>query len=273
MSGINVWFVMSTMVKLKNSVPPLGFHFFLFPIHWHKHKLTHLLYNTTSKCISGSLSTVACWSITVANALQRKHINVTAPIHTTLLYSLTLVEGKSVYTHSPRSLSQIFSICSGWRYFSAVLSNSSISLVGDSMSETLRVSTTDLKKSWIPSKCKQWGRRNKWAESGCRMWLCFPLHSHLHPQLRQAGRHPSYRSVVYMREWVWLKLSNTALCRAWAGSCDSREKAQLWFFSFSLSSLSLVRSVLSCVSTGVLEPCHALPATTGCRQQDSTIRD
>ncbi len=36
-------------------------------------------------------------------------------------------------THSPRSRSQIFSIWSGCKYLSEVLSNSSISLVGDSM--------------------------------------------------------------------------------------------------------------------------------------------
>lgn len=36
-------------------------------------------------------------------------------------------------TYSPRSRSQIFSICSGCRYFRELLSNSSISLVGDSI--------------------------------------------------------------------------------------------------------------------------------------------
>lgn len=64
-------------------------------------------------------------------------------------FTHALVEkGKSGYTHSPRSLSQIFSICSGWRYFRAVLSNSSISLVGDSISEALNapvVQATDKK--------------------------------------------------------------------------------------------------------------------------------
>ena len=37
------------------------------------------------------------------------------------------------FTYSPRSRSQIFSICSGCRYFRELLSNSSISLVGDSI--------------------------------------------------------------------------------------------------------------------------------------------
>lgn len=37
------------------------------------------------------------------------------------------------FTYSPRSRSQIFSICSGCRCFRELLSNSSISLVGDSM--------------------------------------------------------------------------------------------------------------------------------------------
>lgn len=38
-------------------------------------------------------------------------------------------------THSPRSLSQIFSIWSACRYFRELFSKSSISLVGDSMSK------------------------------------------------------------------------------------------------------------------------------------------
>lgn len=42
-------------------------------------------------------------------------------------------KGVSRFTYSPRSRSQIFSICSGCRCFRELLSNSSISLVGDSI--------------------------------------------------------------------------------------------------------------------------------------------
>lgn len=41
-------------------------------------------------------------------------------------------------TYKPRRRSQIFSICSGCRYFRELLSNSSISLVGDSIAAGYR---------------------------------------------------------------------------------------------------------------------------------------
>lgn len=46
---------------------------------------------------------------------------------------------KKSTTYKPRRRSQIFSICSGCRYFRELLSNSSISLVGDSIAAGYRV--------------------------------------------------------------------------------------------------------------------------------------
>lgn len=45
---------------------------------------------------------------------------------------------KKSTTYKPRRRSQIFSICSGCRYFRELLSNSSISLVGDSIAAGYR---------------------------------------------------------------------------------------------------------------------------------------
>lgn len=59
------------------------------------------------------------------------------------------------FTYSPRSRSQIFSICSGCRYFRELLSNSSISLVGDSIAASYH---------W------EWG----WKSLGCPLPASWP---------------------------------------------------------------------------------------------------
>lgn len=191
--------------------------------------------------------------------VARKHTQT----HTSLV---EMSQGK--YTHSPRSRSQIFSICSGWRYFRAVLSNSSISLVGDSMSAAQKSSECVRNRPPPPPQRNNIKKNPKNSLPPKKLYSFFSEAGVMPSReaLRRDGTHDgtelsSFTTMCnelvlifpFPHFFMGLKVGNVEqLTSAASPRPPSRSPCFL-----------LLASLLSRVSTGVLEPCHALPANDG----------
>lgn len=111
-------------------------------------------------------------------------------------------------TYSPRSRSQIFSICSGCRYFRELLSNSSISLVGDSIAAG--IAGSEAGRAWaVPSRRPGSGPSPRRSQRACARHFapCAPasaphrIRPERGPRLRGSdGHQPRSRAKVQGQE-------------------------------------------------------------------------